>query len=501
MSSEAEPLVLSRGLKPRDQLDLTVQRLGSDGRGVADIHAAVGPQGMPTRYTLRARQALPGDRVRVIIEKRRRKTLEGRVDALLEPAPERIEPRCQHFGSRLVPGKGCGGCTLQSLPYEAQLELKQLGVRRLLEEGGIDPDAVLRPAIGCASPWYYRNKLEFSFGDDNERRFSLGLHPGGYKHEVFDLHACYLLSPEAVEVAAAVRAWAWAEQLDAYKPRANEGLLRTLTVREGKRTGERSVELTTTQAETTESGRSVAEIAESFRDAVAATRLCGPIFWTQHHAKRGEPTRFITHHLAGPETLTERLHLPGGRELTFAIHPRAFFQPNTLQAERLYAEVIACAAVEGGGDIRAVDLYCGTGTIGLALAPFVSHVVGVELSKEAVEDAGFNAMHNGLTNTHFIAGDVGAVLESGQVSQAFGGAPVDLVVVDPPRAGLMPKARVHIEALGAPRLVYVSCNPEALVRDLGPLAQAGYVLRSVQPVDMFPQTAHIENVALLEREA
>ncbi|MFU8805661.1 MAG: class I SAM-dependent RNA methyltransferase, partial [Bradymonadaceae bacterium] len=192
-------------------------------------------------------------------------------------------------------------------------------------------------------------------------------------------------------------------------------------------------------------------------------------------------------------------HLEGTCPLRFEIHPRAFFQPNSAQAEVLYSTVLKKSGLKASAKVgKLLDLYCGTGTIGLCLAPFADRVFGIELQPDAVENARKNARDNGIENIDFFVGDVGKVLESEEFRSAVGDG-VDVVIVDPPRSGLFPGAVEQIKAIAAPTLVYVSCNPAALARDLADLKESGYELRSIQPVDMFPQTYHIENVALLEK--
>ncbi len=253
------------------------------------------------------------------------------------------------------------------------------------------------------------------------------------------------------------------------------------------------VELTTTADQTTSmDGVEVqaADVGRAFGEWLQAQDIAVTTgYWTQHLARRGVRTTITEHHLFGKPLLNEELRL-SGRTLRFEIHPRAFFQPNTRGAERLYDTVAEAAELLGGETV--LDLYCGTGTIGLCLAHRAERVVGIELVESAVENARRNAAHNGIDNVTFLAGDVGKVL----ANEALSG---DVVVVDPPRSGLMPAARMLIQRLEASRLVYVSCNPEALARDLVALHAAGWTTQSIRPVDMFPHTAHIECVATLTR--
>jgi 23S rRNA (uracil1939-C5)-methyltransferase len=488
-----------------ETFEVEITGLSLEGEGTVDCPAYVGPQKEPKDFVFYVRKAIPGDTVRVLVETRRKRRIICRIDEILEPSGMRETPRCKHFGRRELPGEGCGGCTLQNLSYRHQLASKESTVKRLIRQAGLDPGWVA-PVIGQDEPWYYRNKMEFSFGDTANREFALGLYPKGYRYEVLNLDECFLQSEFSAALVRKVRSWAVRHGLAPYINKNNDGFLRTLMIREGKRTGERLVELMTTHAEEAFFDGAFVDattIADAFLTFVLECReeLDGGIssvYWTQQRAVRGEPTCFIEHHLHGEPVLREQMHLPGQTVLDFDIHPRAFFQPNTRQAEVLYAEVLdRTGLLDEAAANTVLDLYCGTGTIGLCMAPYADKVLGIEMQPDAVENARANARTNAIENIEFFVGDVGDVLETEAFSDAAGD--VDVVVVDPPRAGLLPDAREHLAEIDAGRLVYVSCNPKALARDLQQLTKAGWTVDSIQPVDMFPHTYHIENVVLLER--
>jgi 23S rRNA (uracil1939-C5)-methyltransferase len=501
----AERIELPRSPRPGSTWEVTIDELSVDGRGVAHFPAYVGPQREEKDFRFLVRKAVPGDELEVLVERRRGDRIDARIEEVQAESPMRIEPRCRHFGRREVSGEGCGGCTMQSLSYRHQLAAKEKTVKTLVGRAGLDPGRVL-PVEGQEEPWYYRNNMEFSFGDTDEREFALGMYPTGYHFEILNLEECYLQSEFVSELLPAARQWARERGLAPYLDSSNEGFLRSITVREGKRTGERLVDLLTTHHETAHrEGEEVParQIAEAFADWVVdwADRRGEPVtsvYWTQKKAIRGETTEWFDHHLYGKPVLEEELHLPGQEVLGFEIDPRAFFQTNTLQAEELYAEVLdRSGLLEEEAEGTVLDLYCGTGTIALCMAPYAERVVGVEMQPDAVANARKNAETNEITNARFFEGDVGEVLGTEDFAEA---APeVDLVVVDPPRAGLQPEALEHVVSVDAPRVVYVSCNPESLSRDLATLTDQAYQLRSIQPVDMFPHTYHIECVALLER--
>jgi len=487
-------LTLARGPRRGDVFELTVDRIGERGEGVGALPAVIGPDRQARTYSVHVRHALPGEVVRFEVVRRRRKQLEGRLVQVVAPAEARIEPRCTHFGSPREPGKGCGGCALQHLDHAAQRRAKGQRIGRLLTNAGLDV-AVLAEPLAAAPTWYYRNKMELSFGNDAERRFSLGMHPAGFRYETLDLRQCHLMSPFASAFAPEIGRWARESGLDAYDARHGTGCLRTLTLREGKRTGERMVVVQT------ELGHAPEGFGPAFAAAAlaAADRVDGridAIWWIERHAARGKKTELIEHHLHGAETFAEELHLPGDRTLRFAIGPQAFFQPSTAGAEAIYAEVLSQLELADSRRGTIVDLYCGTGTIGLFLSPFAGRVIGIELNAEAVGNARANAEANAITNAEFIAGDAAKVLAERATELADIGA----VVVDPPRSGLSAAALEQVASLAAPRLCYVACRPESLARDAALLRRHGYKLRKVQPVDQFPHTGHIECVALLTRD-
>jgi len=491
----------SRNPRPGDLLEVAVDSIADGGLGRGRWAALVGPDRRPVSFDVRVRGALPGEKVELRMHGRRRRVLSGEVTRLLEISSDRIEPRCSHAWHPDRQDPACGGCSLQGLDYARQLVLKGQWVRDQLKANGFDSDLVER-VIPCQPPWGHRNKMEYSFGDAGGD-LGLGLHPPRRRYEVVDLARCHLQSDEASTLVRAVAEWARAEGLQAHNERRRTGWLRTLLVREGKRTGQRLAELVTGEAEqvqTRHGERPAAQVAQAFADFVAGLRQAVPIdslYWTQRYAQRGQRTRMEEHLLAGQPHLQERLRLPGGRELLFDVHPRAFFQPNTRQAEVLYGRVMD-AVVQGDAPIsgRVLDLYCGTGTIGLCLAPAASEVVGIEMQPDAVEDARRNAVRNGVDNARFICGDVGEAL----ASEEFAGlCDDDVAVVDPPRSGLLPAALRLVAGLAASRLVYVSCNPAALARDAVALRKAGYRLVGAEPVDMFPHAWHIETVARFVR--
>jgi 23S rRNA (uracil1939-C5)-methyltransferase len=419
------------------------------------------------------RRGLPGDTVRARITKVKRNHAEALATEVLRPGAQRVEAPCAHFPA-------CGGCRFQDLAYEAQLAQKQTQVGDALRRLGGIAEPPLEAILPCEPEiFHYRNKLEYSF-TSTPAGPALGFHRAGRWDEVLEVEECWLTTEVGNAIRDAVRDWAREEGLEAYSQADGTGYLRHLVVRQGRNTGQALVQLVTAPGERFERGYLV-EVLRRFSEVRS-------VHWAVNDSP-AEVTNLPTELLWGEEAIEEELG-----ELRFRVRPNAFLQTNTAMAERLYALAGELAALTGTETLY--DLYCGIGTIGLSLASRTLTVWGVEVSEEAVACALENAEVNGITNAAFFAGNVGQVLEE---LRDRAGEP-DVVVVDPPRAGLAGKALKRVGSLGAPRLVYVSCNPTTLASDVKALqAEHGYRLERVQPVDMFPHTPHVESVSLLTR--
>jgi 23S rRNA (uracil1939-C5)-methyltransferase len=459
----------SRKPRPGDELELSVESLAHGGSGVARADG----------YVVFVRGAVPGDRVRARISKRKRAYAEAHAVELIEASPDRVEPRVPHPGA-----------PWQVLPYERQLAEKHSQVVDALERMGGFEQPPVEAILPARDAWGYRNKVEYSFGpgapDGNaapaiDDGIVLGFHRAGSWSEIEPVTEDVLASARVDALRERVREWCSEEGLSGYDRRDHTGLLRNLVVREGRRTGQVQARLVTG--------------AGDFRkEAFAAAADADSVLWTRD-AGLGETSRGgETELLAGDEAIEEELWA-AGRRLRFRISPAAFFQTNTEMAEQLYELVGNLARLSGSE--RVFDLYSGIGTIALALASRAREVLGIEAVKRAVADAIGNAELNGVENARFFAGDVRTSLRQ-LVSEA--GAP-DVLVVDPPRAGLSSKVVRRILETAAPTIVYVSCNPTTLAPNARQIVDAGYRLETVRPVDMFPQTPHIESVALLRRAA
>jgi 23S rRNA (uracil1939-C5)-methyltransferase len=442
-------------------LEVEVESLAFGGRGVARADGLV----------VFVSGALPGDRVRAEITKGKKRFAEARTVELLRPGADRVPDRCLHGG------EPCPGAPWQGLPYERQLVHKQEQVAEALRRIGDLEGFELEEIVPAEEQWRYRNKLEYSFGAP---RFvtqgvtnskgkggdvALGFHARGRWDLIVDVDDCKLASEPGNSARNGIREWARQEGVSAYDRRAREGVLRNLVVREGRRTGQIQTRLVT----------SAAPVPRPPTDL--HTTIEGDSGGTDG------PTGVL-----GEELLREELC-----GLRLAMSHDAFFQTNTEMAERLYAVAAELAGLSGRE--RLFDLYCGIGTIGLTMAAEAGEVWGLEIVPEAIVDAERNARRNKIENAQFVAGNARTGVRP-LLEQA--GKP-DVVVIDPPRAGLSQKIVRRVLECEAKKIVYVSCNPTTLAPNAAQLVEAGYTLQRVRPVDMFPQTPHIECVALFEK--
>jgi len=419
------------------------------------------------------KNGVPGQRVRFSINKKRKGKCEGRLLEVLEKSPIEKEAECEHFGA-------CGGCTYQNLPYEKQLNMKEKQVKELLDS--VCSDYEFEGIKASPQQMEYRNKMEFSFGDEvKDGPLALGMHKRGSFHDIVTVKDCRIVDKDYNLILQCVLEYFTNKGTRFYHKMRHEGYLRHLLVRKGIKTNELLVDLVTTTQEEVELG----ELTERLLELPLAGKLVG-ILHTLNDSLADVVQSDETKVLYGQDYFYEEL-----LGLRFKISPFSFFQTNTLGAEVLYEAVRSYV-----GDTKnkmIFDLYSGTGTIAQILAPVASKVVGVEIVAEAVEAAKVNAGLNGLSNCEFIAGDVLKVIDSIEDKP-------DLIVLDPPRDGIHPKALDKIIDFGVDRIVYISCKPTSLVRDLVVLQDKGYEMVKCVAVDMFPGTMHVETVVLMSRK-
>ncbi|ABY92510.1 RNA methyltransferase, TrmA family [Thermoanaerobacter sp. X514] len=416
--------------------------------------------------------ALLGQIIKAKVKKVKKDMVEGEIVEVMENSPLEKQSFCPHFGD-------CGGCIYQNVDYSDQLKIKEDIVKKLLEKEGIRDYEFLR-IVKSPKEHGYRNKMEYTFGKDKEGNEVLGLHRKGRFYEVVMTDKCNIVDDDFLKALNLTFDYAIKKGLPFYDKKTHKGFLRHLVVRKASKAGEILLNIvTTTQLE-----HDFKELIEIYKNVDFESRLVG-VLHTQNDSWSDAVVCEKLNVLYGKDYLIEEL-----LGLKFKISAFSFFQTNSYGAEKLYETVR-----EFAGDVSdkiVFDLYSGTGTIGIIMAPMAKKVIGIELVEEAVMSARENAELNGLKNCTFIAGDVSKKLK--EIKEM-----PDVVIVDPPRSGINPKALEDIIKFNPQKVVYVSCNPESLARDLKIFSEGGYKVDKVKCVDMFPHTYHVECVVLMSR--
>ncbi|TDT63300.1 23S rRNA (uracil-5-)-methyltransferase RumA [Fonticella tunisiensis] len=451
-------------LKKHDIIETVIEDVHFPNRGIARVDGK----------EVIIKNAIKGQRVKARVVKNKKDRAEASIIEVLERAPYETEPICPHFGV-------CGGCSYQTLSYEHQIELKASQVKRLLDDAGIGEYEFLG-IERSPREFQYRNKMEFSFGDvERGGELALGLHRKGSFYEVVTVNGCQIVDDDFGKVLEVVLDYFRDKGIPFYKKKTHEGVLRHLVVRKAQRTGELLVNLVTSS----QMELDLSSLVERVRGIELDGELVGFLHTINDSISdvvKSDETRV----LFGRDYILEEI-----LGLKFKISAFSFFQTNSLGAERLYSIVRDFA-----GETRdkvIFDLYSGTGTIAQIMAPVAKKVIGIEIVEEAVEAARENAALNGLTNCEFIAGDVLKKVEELKNKP-------DIIILDPPRDGIHPKAIGKIISFDAPRIVYVSCKPTSLARDLQVFVERGYEVKKVKCMDMFPHTYHVETVVLIEKK-
>ncbi|MBA4312020.1 MAG: 23S rRNA (uracil(1939)-C(5))-methyltransferase RlmD [Chlorobiaceae bacterium] len=464
-------------MNKNDEIILRLDHLSGDGKSIGKL------DGMAV-FT---ENAVPGDLVKARVWKVKKNYAEARAIEIIEPSEFRAEPRCRHFGV-------CGGCRWQNLSYESQKIFKRLHIENVFKHIGEFESPNILPTIGSESPFFYRNKMEYTFSNRrwltedemnsiqiSENEVALGFHVPERYDKVLNTTECYLQSEVSAKIVNRVREFCQLKKLSVYSTKTHEGYLRHLVIRDSKKTGEIMINLVTTNVE--------AEVMKQFTQMLigefpVVTTIVNNITDRKSMIAIGD----VENILYGNGYITEQL---GG--YTFKISANSFFQTNTMQAEKLYN--VAKNFADLKPDDVVYDLYSGTGTIAIYLSDAVERVIGIEVVESAIHDAEKNAEKNQISNCYFLQGDLKDRLTKDRSWLSEHPEP-NVIVVDPPRSGLHPKVVDQILKIKPQRIVYVSCNPATQARDSKLLAKGGYNLQKIQPVDMFPHTDHIESVAL-----
>ncbi|WP_445664968.1 23S rRNA (uracil(1939)-C(5))-methyltransferase RlmD [Fodinibius sp. AD559] len=463
-------------IKKGDDVELTIDSAAYKGKGIGKIDG----------LAIFVPNTAPGDRVKARIIKKKKSYREAKLLEVIEPGPNRIEPKCQH-------AKNCGGCNWQHVSYEKQLKFKRDQVEDHMHRIGGLTDIKVSPTIGCDQEFYYRNKMEYSMGHKrwlsqeeinrdefvNDRCFAAGLHAPGRFDKILNLNECHLQDPISYKILDFVRSWCVEHNIAPYNRVDREGFMRNLVIRKAHYTDDLMVNVVTYKDDQ--------DVVEALAHALLnefpeITTIINNVNDTRTPTAEGRYEKV----LHGPGYITDHIG-----PYHFTIDANAFFQTNTAQAEQLY-EVAKSFADINKDDIL-YDLYCGVGTLSLFLSEYCKYVVGIELEEVTINNARKNAQENEVSNVSFIEGDMKDVFTE-EVTNEYGTP--DCLITDPPRAGMHPDVVERLKKLKVPKLVYVSCNSSTMARDFKELNEV-YDIQQVQPVDMFPQTYHIETVAKL----
>ncbi|MFN1833767.1 23S rRNA (uracil(1939)-C(5))-methyltransferase RlmD [Balneola sp. MJW-20] len=463
-------------VKKGQEIELEIESAAFKGKGVGKF------EGM----AVFVHGTAPGDKVKARVFKKKKKFCEAKLLEILEPSPDRIEPKCRH-------AKVCGGCSWQHLPYDKQVQYKGEQVRdHMVRIGGLEP-SIVKDAMGARNEFYYRNKMEYSISSKrwlteeeinrdefvDDTAFAAGLHAPGRFDKILNLQECHLQVPESYEILDFVRSYCEENDIPPFDIMNKEGYLRHLMIRNSYHTDDFMVNIVTYQDDEEIIRKLSAALLEEFP-------FISTIVNNVNDTKSPTAVGRFENVIHGPGYIVDKIG-----DYTFKIHPNAFFQTNTKQAETLYSVARDYAELKDGDVIY--DLYCGVGTLSLFVSPKAKKVVGIELVDVAIENARFNAEENEIDNVSFVLGDMKDVFTT-EMTEEYG-AP-DVLITDPPRAGMHQDVVERLIELKVPRLVYVSCNSSTMARDLKLLSEC-YEVQEVQPVDMFPQTWHIEAVAKL----
>jgi 23S rRNA (uracil1939-C5)-methyltransferase len=473
-------------LNKGDLVTLNVERYAFEGKGIAKIDGESNPEFSDSdSFIVFVNGAYPGDKVSAKIKKIKKSYAEAVTQEILSPSPKRVKPRCKYFGT-------CGGCKQQDLEYEQQTAYKQEQMEDIFKHNGRFSDFEIEKILPSENVFFYRNKMEFSFSDmqwltekemENETRknFVLGLHVPNVYDKILDIEECFLQSELSTEILNFTRDFFQQRQSTIYNTKTHTGYLRNLVIRESQNTNDLMINLVTSEENELLLKEYVSEITSRFPDI---TTIVNNINTKKSSVAVGDYE--IVYHGSG--YIYDKIG-----NYKFRISSNSFFQTNTLQAEKLYA--IALEYAELKGDEIVYDLYSGAGTIAIYVSKFVKEVYGFEAVESSIYDAKENLEINGVTNVNFIQAD----LYKSFLPFTKTLPKPDAILLDPPRSGMHKNTVDDVLKLSPKKIVYVSCNPTTQVRDIQIMVEAGYKLIKIRPVDMFPHTYHIENVALLKK--
>ncbi len=457
-----------------DEFIIDIMDLGSDGEGIGKVYPEENPDGDAVGYTLFVKDALIGDTIKVKVIKTKKNYGYGRLMEIIKPSPHRVEARCPV-------ARACGGCQIMHLDYSKQLEFKENKVRNLLERVGKVSDYEMLPIIGMEDPYYYRNKAQFPVGKNKEGKIVTGFY-AGHTHSIIDTTHCYIQHPLNEQLVGIVKAWMEKFDVQPYDETTGKGLVRHILTRVGKTTGQVMVCLII-------NGKKIPGV-QALVDALIKVEGMTSISININQEKTNVILGNEVKTLWGQDYITDYIG-----DICYQISPLSFYQVNPTQTAVLYGKALEFAELREGDVVW--DLYCGIGTISLFLAQKASKVYGVEIVPQAIEDAKKNAALNHMDNVEFFVGKAEEVLPEKYKKD---GVYADVIVVDPPRKGCDETLLSCMVQMAPKRIVYVSCDPATLARDVNFLEGHGYKLVKAQCVDQFCHSTHVETVVLLSRE-
>ena len=468
-----EPISVKKG----QELDLSIESLAYGGNGIAKVD----------NFVIFVKGAIPGQTVKARIYKKRKGYAEARTLQILSESPKAVEAPCDHFGV-------CGGCKIQNLSYDEQLKEKAHQVEDAFRRLGGFKDFKLDNMVGADPVFNYRNKMEFTFSPhrwvlesepkDVDKSFALGLHIPGRYDKILNIHECHIQPEIGNRILSLARDVCLKhEELKPYDPKTHIGFLRCLMLRYGVNTDQIMVNIVTAYDDLNK----LSPLTDTLLDQVPEiTSMVNNVNTRKADVAFGEYETLVYGHPFIEEQLGD---------LTFEVSSNSFFQTNTIQGERLYVETAKAAGLTGEDIV--FDLYCGTGTIGLYFSRQAKEVYGFEVIRSAIEDAEQNAERNKIANAQFYKANLDTYFKTGQLPRRI--PKPDVVIIDPPRAGMHPDMTNYLHKFKAKKIVYVSCNPTTQARDAKVLGENGYGIKSAVMVDMFPHTPHIESIVLFSK--
>lgn len=455
-------------LKKGTEIQVEILHLNISGRGVAETVINDEP------YFVAVDGLFPGDVAKVTIVKIKKKYLEAKLVELISPSPHRTKPKSDH-------SEVCGGSPWEVLDYDYQLEIKQKEVKRILDNINLK-DVQVNPIIPTDEPWFYRNKMQYSFGFNEKMEPVLGLHVAGRRFDIFDVRDCHLAEPWFNQVLEFARQNLLLNGFTPYSYNTNSGQLRNLTLRVGKNTGQAMLILTVSQEV------ELSEVQDFFKLAAITFPNILSFYFETVTVQKGTPTTAKFELVSGQENIAEELTV-NNKTYQYFVGPETFFQPNTNTAAKIYEEVTRLAEIDKQTTVY--DLFSGTGTIGISLAEQAKAVYGIDIVPESIALANQNLVKNSVGNATYLAADIY------KLPADLDWEKPDLVVIDPPRAGLTPKVVEYLVEMNPAKIVYVSCNLKSFCQDVLEFQMHGKKLVSLTPIDQFPHTKHLEVVGLI----